>query len=149
MGLALSADSIQLRNPVHPNRTRTVREPATTSSLDDYKSVNNTLNMVRQATVIQALDLMSTPYDKYLDFAAESPRWVLDSNKQVMRDNRGNPLVNGPHGSLEDIHNGYHVYVGGNGHMGRVPVAAFDPVFWLHHWYDIGPKILAQRTDMV
>jgi hypothetical protein len=21
-----------------------------------------------------------------------------------------------------------------NGHMAAVPVAAFDPIFWLHHW---------------
>ena len=23
----------------------------------------------------------------------------------------------------------------GLGHMSDVPVAAFDPIFWLHHWY--------------
>lgn len=32
---------------------------------------------------------------------------------------------------LESIHNTIHGYVGGN--MGQVPLAAFDPVFWLHH----------------
>jgi len=32
--------------------------------------------------------------------------------------------------SLEDIHGQLHVFTGGSGHMGRVPVAAFDPIFW-------------------
>ncbi len=35
--------------------------------------------------------------------------------------------------SLEGIHNNIHVWVGGSGHMTHVPVAAFDPIFWLHH----------------
>jgi tyrosinase len=32
--------------------------------------------------------------------------------------------------SLEDIHGQLHVFTGGAGQMGSVPVAAFDPVFW-------------------
>ena len=32
---------------------------------------------------------------------------------------------------LESWHGGVHVWVGG--HMRRVPVAAFDPIFWAHH----------------
>jgi tyrosinase len=45
--------------------------------------------------------------------------------------------------SLESIHDSIHVWVGGPmparrpapaGHMSDVPYAAFDPVFWLHHW---------------
>ncbi|KAF8316753.1 Di-copper centre-containing protein [Clavulina sp. PMI_390] len=37
--------------------------------------------------------------------------------------------------SLEDIHNNIHGWTGGNdgGHMSIVPVAAFDPIFYLHH----------------
>ncbi|KAI6760465.1 hypothetical protein HG530_009325 [Fusarium avenaceum] len=41
--------------------------------------------------------------------------------------------------SLEYIHNNVHNLTGGNdytsgmGHMSDVPVAAFDPIFWLHH----------------
>ncbi|PGH19033.1 hypothetical protein AJ79_00067 [Helicocarpus griseus UAMH5409] len=37
--------------------------------------------------------------------------------------------------SLESIHNNVHLFVGGdnNGHMTQVPVASFDPFFWLHH----------------
>ncbi|KAE8363174.1 hypothetical protein BDV27DRAFT_159078 [Aspergillus caelatus] len=36
--------------------------------------------------------------------------------------------------NLEFIHNYIHGCTGGDGHMANVPVAAFDPLFWLHHW---------------
>ncbi|KAK7740873.1 hypothetical protein SLS62_010970 [Diatrype stigma] len=36
--------------------------------------------------------------------------------------------------NMEFIHNNVHYWVGGNGgHMSQIPVATFDPVFWLHH----------------
>ncbi|KAI1177287.1 tyrosinase [Nemania sp. FL0916] len=36
--------------------------------------------------------------------------------------------------NLEFIHNNIHYWVGGNGgHMSQIPVATFDPTFWLHH----------------
>ncbi|KAK1640802.1 hypothetical protein BDP81DRAFT_457782 [Colletotrichum phormii] len=35
-------------------------------------------------------------------------------------------------GSIEDVHNAVHGYIGG-GYMGRPPLSAFDPIFWLHH----------------
>jgi tyrosinase len=49
-------------------------------------------------------------------------------------------------GSLEGIHGRYHGHIGGNGHMGQVAVAAFDPVFWFHHcqidrWFAIWQAI--------
>ena len=38
--------------------------------------------------------------------------------------------------NLEYIHNNIHGWEGGdyNGHMSQIPVATFDPLFWLHHW---------------
>jgi tyrosinase len=41
--------------------------------------------------------------------------------------------------SLESVHDNVHGDTGGTsrgntGHMGHVPVAAFEPLFWLHHW---------------
>jgi tyrosinase len=42
----------------------------------------------------------------------------------------------GTEASLEDVHNSIHVAVGGNmGHMSELDYSAFDPAFWLHHWY--------------
>ncbi|KAI8627921.1 tyrosinase [Xylariaceae sp. FL1651] len=36
--------------------------------------------------------------------------------------------------NLEFIHNNIHYWVGGEGgHMSQIPVATFDPTFWLHH----------------
>ena len=35
--------------------------------------------------------------------------------------------------SIEGIHDTIHVDVGGSGHMADPAVAAFDPIFWLHH----------------
>ncbi|KAJ5925145.1 hypothetical protein N7454_007784 [Penicillium verhagenii] len=37
--------------------------------------------------------------------------------------------------NIEYIHNNLHGWVGGdlNGHMSQIPVASFDPMFWLHH----------------
>lgn len=42
---------------------------------------------------------------------------------------RGQPAQS--YASLEEIHGNLHVFTGGNGQMGSVPVAAFDPIFWL------------------
>ncbi|KAL4861797.1 hypothetical protein BDV12DRAFT_203650 [Aspergillus spectabilis] len=37
--------------------------------------------------------------------------------------------------NIEYLHNNIHGWVGGdfNGHMSQIPVATFDPLFWLHH----------------
>ncbi|KAK6952426.1 hypothetical protein Daesc_006963 [Daldinia eschscholtzii] len=36
--------------------------------------------------------------------------------------------------NLEFIHNNVHYWIGGDGgHMSQIPVATFDPTFWLHH----------------
>jgi tyrosinase len=32
---------------------------------------------------------------------------------------------------LEELHNRVHIWVGG--HMGQIPFAAYDPIFWAHH----------------
>ncbi|EPS45721.1 hypothetical protein H072_139 [Dactylellina haptotyla CBS 200.50] len=57
--------------------------------------------------------------------------------------------------SFEGIHDTIHGTVGGGniaGHMGQVPYAAFDPIFWLHHtnvdrlfaiWQGINPNSMA------
>jgi hypothetical protein len=37
--------------------------------------------------------------------------------------------------NIEFIHNNIHWWAGGDGgHMSQIPVATFDPIFWLHHW---------------
>lgn len=61
-----------------------------------------------------------------------------DKDKQRGLDQHGNKDVAQSYSSLEFIHNNIHAWVGGPdgmtaGHMADVPVAGFDPVFWLHH----------------
>lgn len=119
---------------LHVSRSRTIRNPLVSSEKDDLDGVSKTLNMLRESSVEQALDLMSSKYSKYLEFASEKPRWKRDDHGKEIRGKDYKPFVDGPHGSLEDLHNTYHDICGGSGHMGRVPVAAFDPIFWLHHW---------------
>ena len=42
--------------------------------------------------------------------------------------------------NIEFIHNNIHYWAGGDGgHMSQIPVATFDPIFWLHHWYGHDP----------
>lgn len=36
--------------------------------------------------------------------------------------------------NLESIHDGVHALVGDGGHMTYFSMAAFDPIFWMHHW---------------
>lgn len=63
-------------------------------------------------------------------------RYVSMSNNAYPdnRDSSGRPVKPEVWGSLEDTHNSVHGLTGGTGgHMGDPTVAAFDPIFWLHH----------------
>lgn len=55
----------------------------------------------------------------------------------------------GPSGSLEALHDDYRYFIVGGGRMSSVLVAAFDPVFWLHHWYFRSPELLIQGRPKV
>jgi tyrosinase len=102
---------------------------------DGFEPLNRVLNSGREPRVELALDLLQkTSYNKYLNLASTQARRTVPG---VDRDGRRVwKLPTGdPSGSLEDLHNFYHGATGGQGHMARVPVAAFDPIFWLHHWY--------------
>ncbi len=57
--------------------------------------------------------------------------------------------------SIENVHNLVHNAVGGHGHMTDTAVAAFDPIFWLHHtnidrlfamWQAINPQSYVAPT---
>ncbi|KAJ5890227.1 hypothetical protein N7504_011037 [Penicillium tannophilum] len=64
--------------------------------------------------------LLSTPMD-YTTFATTAQ---LTDDQNITND------IN-----IEYLHNNIHGWVGGdlNGHMSQIPVASFDPMFWLHH----------------
>ncbi|KAL4915885.1 common central domain of tyrosinase-domain-containing protein [Aspergillus aurantiobrunneus] len=61
--------------------------------------------------------------------------------------------------NLEYIHNNVHGWVGGdfNGHMSQIPVATFDPLFWLHHcnidrifalWQGLNPENWFEKAQV-
>lgn len=103
----------------------TVRHPRDSQQeLSDELKANAVLNRNRESAVTNILDMIAgddrggrpDPYNSYATFASAA-------------------VTQGASGNLEDLHGNYHVIVGGTaGHMSHVPVAAFDPVFWMHHW---------------
>lgn len=99
------------------SRKNTVRQ-------DKERNNNFRLNTVlaqrRESEVETLLNFLYLPY--YKDYTIFSNRADVDDEPTV-------------YGSVESLHDHYHGNCGGDGgHMSRVPVAAFDPVFWLHHW---------------
>ena len=67
--------------------------------------------------------------DDTFDLLAFNHDWVTMSN-HTNSDN-----------SLESIHDLVHTLIGGPGHMSSVPIAGFDPIFFLHHT-NVGHSIL-------
>lgn len=76
---------------------------------------------------------MRQPYTMFIrDRIIGNQRYESFATKDLTEDDSGN---------LESIHDQYHGNLAGgnfgagyNGWMGAVPTAAFDPVFWMHHW---------------
>jgi tyrosinase len=100
------------------SREHTVRYPKNVNDVKgDPETMNKILNREREPNNTIILDMIQD-YDSFASFSSDS-------------------LTPGNSGSLEDIHGNYHGLIGGirgrMGHMSRVPIAAFDPVFWMHH----------------
>lgn len=111
---------------ISPNtdmKTRTIRYPLNRfSRWDPLTAVNAAVNEIREETVrLSLLFVENGAYGNYETYA---------SNGASARDIDGRTAS----GSLESVHGNYHVFIGGSGHMSSVPTAAFDPIFWLHHW---------------
>lgn len=103
--------------------------------------LSNTMNSGREARCSYMLDLLnSAPYQRVQDIATDNKRfrgdmWEVDLKRSLEQfDNRGNPIQDQTSGSIEDLHNKYHGLIGWAGVMGNPTVAAFDPVFYIHHW---------------
>ena len=98
--------------------------------------VLNELRMDSNRLVLQMLE--NKAYSQYDVFACSSSRKPT-VNPPSGNTKKATKFVYGwPSGSIETLHGAYHVIVGGSpfpakqipgGHMGRVSVAAFDPVF--------------------
>jgi tyrosinase len=78
--------------------------------------------------------------DKFEDFASKRFPDGVDKVEQVEK------RADYAYDSAEHLHDVMHLFCGGFptprdkkgnaliGHMSHVPMAAFDPIFWLHHW---------------
>ncbi|KAM3455655.1 hypothetical protein NHJ6243_008450 [Beauveria neobassiana] len=95
-------------------------------------------NMTIKDSVFRLLTEQYTT--KYVHFS--TTRWYEDdpdvkTKKKKEQNPAGDKMIKS-YMNLEHLHNNIHWLVGGDdegpyGHMFSVPVAAFDPVFWLHH----------------
>ncbi|KPI40958.1 Tyrosinase [Cyphellophora attinorum] len=96
----------------NPTNTQVMAMPPVATVRD----LNNKLNQVREQDNEYCNNIILFPgYDNFL-------------NVVTARLERG-----GTAGSIEGLHNGYHNYLGNGGQMSDPAVAAFDPVFWIHH----------------
>ncbi|KAF9473594.1 tyrosinase [Pholiota conissans] len=118
----------------------TLRQPNSTRP-------NATDNVTRLKGVLRAAqtDITSSTYS----MLTRVHNWTAFSNHTV---GDGGSTSN----SLEAIHDGIHVDVGGNGHMSDPAVAAFDPIFFLHHsnvdrllslWSALNPGVWVSPGD--
>jgi tyrosinase len=104
---------------------------------DPQATLNACINEYRENSVRMSLVIMENgAYNKYEDMA---------TNGTIQMENPfGDDKEEVASGSLENVHNNYHMYIGGfipdgkqripAGHMAAVPTSAFDPIFWFHHW---------------
>lgn len=97
-----------------------------TSTTHNLKELSNALNSGREGRNSLALALIhSQPYAKLSTVASDK---LAEGDMTIFSSKDGS-------GSLEgSIHGNYHNLIGGSGHMSTPSLAAFDPVFWFHHW---------------
>ncbi|KAH6906532.1 tyrosinase [Coprinopsis sp. MPI-PUGE-AT-0042] len=88
-----------------------------------------------------------------------APGW-FDEYRQFVTTSRAEAQQDGKYWlSLEGIHNNIHNWTGrGFGHMANVPVAGFDPIFYMHHanvdrllaiWTQLNPKKWWTETEII
>ena len=98
--------------------------------------VLNNFRMDKNRDILHILSPPSEAYNQYDDFASHN----TPENPQPQKTTKIEEFE-GPSGSLESFHNEYYGLIGGmalpkiqaGGHMSKIPVAACDPIFWMHH----------------
>ncbi|ERF72312.1 hypothetical protein EPUS_02199 [Endocarpon pusillum Z07020] len=95
----------------------------------------------QQSNIIEVNAELEHQYDAVLPLIYKLFASETDYTKMSCTTSSGN--------SIENVHNLVHNAVGGNGHMTDTVIAAFDPIFWLHHtnvdrlfamWQAINPQ---------
>ncbi|GJC86338.1 tyrosinase [Colletotrichum liriopes] len=102
------------------------------SDADATKKMNDLLNSVREDHIRLCLAMIEDQV--YRNFRTFSTNAVVLNAKEQPEEKLGQAS-----GSIEDFHGKYHVTIGGpprtgpTGHMSHIAMAAFDPIFWMHH----------------
>ena len=102
--------------------------------LHDINTLGAKLNDSRESECAQMLGLItSRVYSRLATAATDALERGEMTNFDFADPEDGDREASG---SLEgSIHGNYHVLIGGGrGHMSNPTVAAFDPIFWFHHW---------------
>ncbi|KAH7311251.1 hypothetical protein B0I35DRAFT_481241 [Stachybotrys elegans] len=117
-----------------PAELRSVEETIRHGGSDAHatKRMNDLLNSVREDQIRLCLNIIGDQV--YRNFRTFSTNAVfLDPKEQPTE------KLKEPSGSIEHLHNTYHGTIGGlpnmgpRGHMSFIEMAAFDPIFWIHH----------------
>lgn len=143
-----------ITNPLASYRFNPINPSAGDFPGTPWSSWQNTLRWPTSQTSSAQSDTASlqAAFNQQLSYLKNYTRYIMTaipdfqtfSNDMWMQN--GNP---GQYGGLEDIHDNVHGYVGNGGHMGVIPYAAFDPIFWLHHtnidrlfamWHALNPS---------
>ncbi|KAF5719305.1 tyrosinase precursor (monophenol monooxygenase) [Fusarium globosum] len=97
------------------------------SDADATASLNAQLNQARENRIRLCLALIEDEvYRNFRTFSTNAVFPKPNENPQATLERAS--------GSIEDLHNSYHMIIGGEaGHMNDPSTAAFDPIFWMHH----------------
>lgn len=107
---------------------RTLRYPDPNSGKSDHRLLNTALLKNRESNIEKMLNLFDKlKYKDYVAFAFKA--YVKDPGTGKLTKD-----VDPAFSSIESLHDSYHGLLGGGGHLSSVPIAAFDPAFWIHHW---------------
>ncbi|KAL2070465.1 hypothetical protein VTL71DRAFT_13491 [Oculimacula yallundae] len=132
----------------HPTTTNP-RNPDFTSAWvnGDKQNWDTITGELRGARFVDSNTLPETVYRLFLEEYLPTYN-AFSTTLQI----RGQPPSQ--YSSLEDVHNQLHGFIGGSGQMGNPAVAAFDPIFWMHHcnvdrlfaiWQDLYPNKYVQQ----
>ncbi|KAF2434294.1 Di-copper centre-containing protein [Tothia fuscella] len=127
--------SQSIDNPFYAYKFQVLNEAAT----GGYPWINwqNTLRYPTSGDASSVSDISSfvdNVKSAFTSVQALTYKMLLNCGKwEEMADDSARTSSDGCSAGLESIHDQIHMNIGGNGHMGDLGHASFDPIFWLHH----------------
>ncbi|KAF5635886.1 tyrosinase precursor (monophenol monooxygenase) [Fusarium sp. NRRL 52700] len=123
--IQLDEDELTSIEPQFRNVLKTIRHGGSDDKAMDDMNVQ--LNQTRENRVGLCLSFIED--EVYRNFRTFATNAVFPKPNE-----KPGAILQRASGSIEGFHGGYHVTIGGDGHMGSIASAAFDPIFWMHHW---------------